>query len=450
MKKRTARILTGVGVVIVMLGVTYAIAVAVSAARLRRAYAEIEKAGRPMRAAEVIPPTVPDAENGALLYQSAALLLRAQPAPFETPDQRHKNLLGYISALCSGPARDPLDPSESAELQQLLSQDVVTRALDIVHQGTLRPACRFERDYANGLQMNPFLSDLRGLARVLGARARFDAESGRVASAWGLAQSQLKFADALRQEPVFVSQLVRLATIRLSCETIQELCRCAPPDRQQSRALTGLLQSMDDNHPLVLAADGERLLIGEWLFNMPKRQLHEALRKEGLTEGYMPGLFDWAIFHRVTFRPSFLADHAAYLEYMDESVRIFQSPYSHEDRKELATGKYRLSSILMPAVWRIKEIHLETAARMRITQSGLALVEHKQVHGAFPPTLDALGLQGLVDPFIDQPLRYRADGDGFVVYSVGKDLKDNGGSAKQPKQTTDFDIVWQFPSGPQS
>lgn len=450
MKKRTARILTGVAVVIVMLGVTYAIAVAVSAAKLRRAYAEIEKAGRPMRAAEVIPPTVPDAENAALLYQSAALLLRAQPAPLKEPDQRHKDLLGYISALYSRPAKNPLDPNESTELQELLSQDVVTRALDIVHEGTLRPACRFEHNYTNGLQVNPFLSDLRGLARILGARARLEAESGRIASAWELAQSQLKFADALRQEPAFVSQLVRLATIRLSCETIQELCRSAPPDRQLSETVISLLHTMDDNHPLVLATDGERLLIGEWLFNMPKRQLREAMRKEGLTEGHLPGLFDWAIFHRVTFRPSFLADHAAYLKHMHESVRIFQNPYSHEVRKEPATGKYRLSSILMPAVWRIKEIHLETAARMRITRSGLALLEHKQVHGTFPPTLDALGLEGLSDPFVDQPLRYRADGDGFVVYSIGKDLKDNGGSAKQPKQKTDFDIVWQFPGGPQS
>jgi hypothetical protein len=450
MKKRTAKILTTVGVVIVMLGVTYAIAVAVSAAQLRRAYAEIEKAGRPMRAAEVIPPTVPDAENGALLYQSAALLLRAQPAPFKEPDQRHKDLLGYINALCSRPAKAPLDPNESAELQELLAQDVVTRALDLVHEGTLRPAYRFEHDYTNGLQLNPFLSDLQGLARVLGARARLESDSGRVAPAWELAQSQLKFSDALRQEPVFVSQLLRLATIRLSCETIQELCRCAPPDRQQSRALAGLLQAMDDNRPLVLAADGERLLIGEWLYNMPKRQLHEALRKEGLREGSLPGLLDWPMFHRVTFRPNFLADHAAYLKHTYESVRIFQSPYSHEDRKEPETGRCRLSSILMFAVWRIKAIHLETAARMRITRSGLALLEHKQMHGTFPPSLEALGLEGLADPFIDQPLRYRADGDGFVVYSVGQDLKDDGGNARQPKQKTDFDIVWQFRGGPQS
>ena len=79
----------------------YAIALAFSAARLRRAYAALEKSGRPMQAAEIIPPAIPDTENAALLYQSAALLLKAEPAPVKENDQRNKDLLGYVSGLCA-------------------------------------------------------------------------------------------------------------------------------------------------------------------------------------------------------------------------------------------------------------------------------------------------------------------------------------------------------------
>ncbi len=71
MKKRTARILTVLAAIVVALGIAYVIAVAVSAARLRRAYAELEKDGRPMQMEDVIPPQIPDSENAALLYQSA-------------------------------------------------------------------------------------------------------------------------------------------------------------------------------------------------------------------------------------------------------------------------------------------------------------------------------------------------------------------------------------------
>jgi len=51
-----------------------------------------------------------------------------------------------------------------------------------------------------------------------------------------------------------------------------------------------------------------------------------------------------------------------------------------------------------------------------------------------------------MDPFSGGPLLYRPKPDGFVLYSIGPDQKDNGGSPKQPKQETDYDIVWQFPS----
>ncbi|HLJ57486.1 MAG TPA: hypothetical protein VKT77_20780 [Chthonomonadaceae bacterium] len=36
------------------------------------------------------------------------------------------------------------------------------------------------------------------------------------------------------------------------------------------------------------------------------------------------------------------------------------------------------------------------------------------------------------DPFTSQPLHYRRDGQGFVLYSVGQDLKDDGGNDTPP------------------
>ena len=81
MRKRTVKILKIVAVILVVLSLIYAIAVGVSGAKLRRVYADLKNDNRPMKKADVIPPEVPDSENAALLYESAALLLKAQPAP---------------------------------------------------------------------------------------------------------------------------------------------------------------------------------------------------------------------------------------------------------------------------------------------------------------------------------------------------------------------------------
>ncbi len=448
MKKRTAKVLTVLAVIIGVMGVIYVVAVAVSAAKLRRVYAQLEKASRPMTAADVIPPVAADSENAALLYKSAALLLKAQPAPLNEKDQKERDLLSYISKLGVSLANGIIEPNDLGELENLLQQNVVSQALAIVQQGTSRPQCRFERDYTNGLQTNPVLLDLKGVAQVLGAKARIEARAGRPA-AWDLAQTQLRFSDALRGDPSIISQLVRFNMIRLSCETIQEISRISMPGRQQADDISKILVSLDDVRPAVLAIDGERLLVGEWFFGLPASQLWATLQ-EILCDDSTPGLSCyWVLYHRATFAPNFLADHAAYLKTLYENADMIVRPYSPADRKEPDLGRHKLTNKLVPAIWRIKEFYLEMISQIRMTRAGLILLQYKKDQGAFPPTLDILDAREFADPFMDKPLQYRVEPEGFVLYSVGPDQEDNGGNPRQsrPWQKTGFDIVWRFPAG---
>lgn len=450
MHKTSIKILTSVAVVVVALGVTYAIMLARATARLRRAYADLEKDGRPMRAAEVIPPQVPDAQNGAMLYASATLLLKAQSSP-ETgqPDARREELLGYLSEQADEFAAGTLDPNKQAEFRQLMEQEVVTSALSAVRQGAQRPACRFDCDYGNGVGLNPYLSDLRTLGRVIGAKACLEAEAGRSEAAWDLAQTLVTMADGRRTEPIIISQLVRMALVGLSCATIQKLAATISPNSQQYESLMGTLDTLDDVQPLVQAVDGERILMGEWLFTLPKGELYKQLRQIA-AESYWPEIVLRLRFRRLTFKPLFLSDHAAYLQLMRKHAHLFEQPFSADlrdnlEKEEHAVPKrYLLTHSLTPAVGRIKDVHCRMVADVRITRAGLALLRYRQTHGSLPETLDALRLTDATDPFTGKPLFYRRDDEGFILYSVGGDLKDNDGSPKQPKQQADYDIVWRF------
>jgi len=469
MRKRTVRILTGLAVVLVAWGVIYAIWVGISAAKLRRAYAALEKDGRPVRAEEVIPPAVEDIENAALLYESAALLLKAMPARWEdVPDEaalsaqeanardKSKNLLGHLGYLSDAFLKESLEADKRAKLETLLGEDIVTQALAIVKLGTERPSCRFDLEYEAGLRMSlsPVL-DMRNLQRILGAKARLEAEAGRPQSAWELALTQLRFADALRAEPVIISQLVRFSQIALTCRTVHRVCVVAPPSQQQYDDLVGLLEGLDDIAPLVVCVDAERVLVGEWVFDQSKDELKQTLRQYVYhDQNYAPDMLKWFRFKRICFKPAFLADHAAYLRFMHGSIRLFERPSSHNELDALerlewiGERRHPLTDTLAPAMGHLKRRHARMAAEIRITRAGLALLRHQQQRGAWPETLETLGLEGLEDPFVGGPLRYRPDGDGFVLYSVGDDEEDNGGVAKKPKQEKDFDIVWHFPSQP--
>jgi len=434
MRKRTVKILTGVAVVLVLLGLIYSVAVSISAAKLRGAYAALKKDGRPMTPQEVIPPEVAERRNAAPLYESAALLLKAQPAP-------EKDLLEYLGGLSGELIDGDIAPDKLAELKRLLEQDAVVHALWIVEQGTQRDSCRFDLDYEAGINiLLRHLTDFREFARILGAKALLDAGAGHPDRAWGAIRTQLRLADAMRTEPVLVSQLVRMAIVRISCGTIRRLADIEPPNRQQSADIESLLKSFEDVQPLVNAIDGERLLFGEWAFKLSKREL---LRQHEFVDDV------WTIMG-VCFKPVRLAYHRSYLRIMHKSAEFMERPHSPDEARvvnEMIEKKSRgLARSLTPAMARVKVIHNSMRAEIRITRTGLALLQGKQTGGAFPQTLSQFEPAQVEDPFSRTPLVYRSGEEDFLLYSIGPDREDNDGRPKQDDGEPKWDIAWQFPS----
>ena len=457
MGRRSKRILTVIGIIVIASGVLYAVALVRSTAKLRRAYAALEDDGRPMRAAEIIPPEVPDAQNAAMLYQSAALMLRGQTAGEKNLLERLGQLSGSLSQKSDKPERIARQQQDIAELRQLMNLPVVASALATVERGTQRPACQFQREYSGALSVDaPFWKDVRDLTRILGARIHFDAEAGETEKAWSTLQVQLKFADALHGDLTTMSQLVRSGLIGYSCRLSQRLCENEPPDVGTSQAMERLLQGMTDIEPFVRAVDGERLLIGEWFFNLPPDEMEKAWRRDTFGDDHSTPEILKNIFQRIlAFRPRLVADHAAYLRVMRRRVQLLQGPYRSikECQEYLRASRWHFVASQF-ATGGERWIHCRMAANVQITRAGLGLLRYRQAHGAFPQTLDALNLEGLTDPYTDRPLLYRLEDEGFVVYSVGEDLKDNGGTPKPEKRSSDprqrepleGDVLWRFPS----
>ena len=48
-------------------------------------------------------------------------------------------------------------------------------------------------------------------------------------------------------------------------------------------------------------------------------------------------------------------------------------------------------------------------------------------HREYPDSLAALGIPILHDPFANAPITYRREGDGYVLYSLGINQKDDAG-----------------------
>jgi len=90
----------------------------------------------------------------------------------------------------------------------------------------------------------------------------------------------------------------------------------------------------------------------------------------------------------------------------------------------------------------------ENVARLRVLQTVVAIERYQNANrGELPQTLTELCPRYLtsapIDPFDGYPLRFRRSPQGYAVYSVGKDMKDNGGEGRKPGQkwVGEFDIV---------
>jgi hypothetical protein len=94
---------------------------------------------------------------------------------------------------------------------------------------------------------------------------------------------------------------------------------------------------------------------------------------------------------------------------------------------------------------------------VNLTRIACALERYHLAKQKYPDTLDTLAPQFLAkvprDPIGGQPLHYRPTDDGqFIVYSVGWDEMDNGGSVVLNKSggvdLEKGDWVWRYPDLP--
>jgi hypothetical protein len=100
--------------------------------------------------------------------------------------------------------------------------------------------------------------------------------------------------------------------------------------------------------------------------------------------------------------------------------------------------------LLLPSLGRRTGVEAECLTQLRLGTTAVALEQFRAAHeNRYPAALSELTPEYLsgppADPFDGQPLRYQKKGNGYTLYSIGPDLKDNSGARKSGK---DGDIVF--------
>ncbi len=334
-------------------------------------------------------------------------------------------------------------------------------ALQFFAQGTQYEQSRYPIDLTKGSDtLLPHLIGIKHGMQLAEMSAILDAENNDEKQAADDVLMTLALARSLKAEPVLISQLVRSAGVSLAVDALNQVVNRTTLSPESLNGLTKALQSMEDYD-----ARGEgfsRAMAGELamhlaLLNNPAKLVRDlsTLKTTDMPDEQRRRLVEH------------LKQAASLKEEQDYLDTTFQQLLSA--RKEAFPGRLKVVADLMGQrvteatdrglllnVWLSDGLdkHVNREARclanLRLALTAVALEQFRAAHNnRYPaglPELTPSYLNAvLTDPFDGQPLRYRKQDAGYVLYSIGWDLKDDGG---KPMNGKGGDIVFTVVTPP--
>jgi hypothetical protein len=248
-------------------------------------------------------------------------------------------------------------------------------------------------------------------------------------------RAALNSGRTLGDEPLIISQLVRIACVAVACQAVERTLAQGEPDPKDLEELQRLLKEEDTHNPLLTALRGERG-ITERVFELIESG---ELPLKGLLTGpgEKPSLED--VYLRLQGVSAIRAEHPLFLSLMTRHIEAAALPLHEQDAAErdieaavkALPSSARVTRALMPAVSKLGDASRRHHAQLRCLLVAVAAERYRRAQGRWPAALGDLApaLVGAVplDPYDGKPLRFRKLPDGVVVYSVGPDGSDDGG-----------------------
>jgi len=410
----------------------------------------VKAAGLPLNGEELNKwyPEVPDSANAALVMTQAFALVR-------TFNDARSNA---IASFKPPPRAQPQSPAD----QQLLADYVKLNEAALAKAGDALalPRSRYPVDLSYGsYTLLPHLGRIKELARIQQYKALLAAHTGDSAGTTSGVQNILGFARTLDEEPLLISQLVRVACLSIARGTMESALNATSLDENSLQKLAASLAEAQRTNRMARALIGERAMYTP-VFRMSWGEI-KRLAELGNPESPeaptrpVPGKSPWPV-----QASGFLERDLNY--YLDaiqtnidfamktapESLQI--TNVSPKIEQEAIRMKYILSSMVLPAISRVIVREAESDAHLRLAIAAVAVERFRSANNRLPSRLEDLAPRFLsavpLDPFTGQPLQYKQLPRGYMIYSLDRDGRDDGGKEKPAnRKSTDkssYDITF--------
>lgn len=376
-----------------------------------------------------------DAENAADVVLDAASWYFEPNEPDLVPEMGEAKWPGRTEGL-------------SDEMKKTLGEYLAEnkKTLELLHETAGMEHSRYPVNLAAGFAvMLPHLSSIRDMARLLKVEAIMHIEDGQADEAIESVAAIFGVARSMSEEPVLISQLIRVGCEWYGVSAIERIVNRSELDNEQLAGLAEMIAGAGKGLNFRISLMGDRCCLLD-MFRDPARV------DQSLIGGpRIPGVLLMA------FKATGLSDKAGiqYLDFTDEFLQAMELPERErtaavkaiEKKLEEARGiQMMMLRMFAPAYTHLVDLDLRSVAHFRAARAGLAVERYRLAAGKRPGTLGELVGEYLdvvpKDPFDGAELRYIRLEEGFVVYSIGEDGSDDGGAEKNKGNKDSWDITF--------
>lgn len=440
-----------------------------NASAVRKLEARIKQKGEPLTLADLAAtyPPIPDEDNGAVLLVQLwqkedpefwrAFLdgTRSLPTRREPRWDAALPLLGAEARRISRTTE--LSPENLAAAEAFLKER--TDYFEEVRWALRKPKFRFPIKITDGINtLMPHLGHVKNDAQGFHIEALLASEGQDVEGAIAAVENIARTGSTVAAEPMLISQLVRIACYNMALEASERLLSRKVLSSAQLDRLNATVDELAMPGALRLSFVCERAMFLSALMVSPAALAQLGSSSGDETEEYFESAYQ-AGMGFLGFLGLKDADRRLILETMEKAVSLSDRDDAAALKDcealfvEAALSARRLppkffSAMLLPAEEKAAIRFARLEARRRAAVVALAIERCRLAKGGSKP--EALAelvprfLPGLpADPFDGEPLRYKKLPAGFVVYSIGADRTDDGGTERpQRGPQKNFDVTF--------
>jgi hypothetical protein len=355
----------------------------------------------------------------------------------------------------------------------LLALSKYDSALQELRAASELPESRFPLEYDKedpASILLPHLAALKNCEIFLQLRSLAELEDGQTDQAAADVKLMFRLIRAVHTEPFLISHLVRIVMLNLTLQPVYEGLAEHRWSDAQLNAIDSQLAELNFVADYKLCMRSETAATAKMIEYLRRtRKVSEYVGMFNNAEPNRPGWIPlsyicpsgWLHQNQISFAAYYLQEC---LPAADEQNRTFLPKTAEQAQANLeaAIAHPTIDNFLVSVLYSpIKDWFSNTERKFAYAQESadlarvaIALEHHRLAHGDYPESLKTLdpqlGEKLPRDVIGGQPLNYHRTAQGFVLYSIGWDEKDDGGNvAFRPQGSLDpdnGDWVWSYPA----